>query len=100
MADISSMPDSKYAAGVYGSIDYSSNSVTTNFVANYETGSYINEGMKQEVVSKLSNFNRLGYELNYGLYGILYKDTLHGKRLFNFFFSLSHKDYFNTLFTY
>ncbi len=83
----------KILAGIYGSADYSSSAVTSAFVTNFLQGSYINDNLKQQVVSNLQTANRLGYSLNYGAIGVLYNDTIHKKHAFNFFVALRHKDY-------
>jgi len=87
----------KYLAGIYGNADYSSNAVTTAFLTNYIQGSYLDDNLKQQVVSNLQNTNRLGYSLNYGAMGVLYNDTIKS-HVFNFFIALRHKSYINAAF--
>ena len=85
----------KFMVGVYGNADYSSSAVTTAFAANFLTGSYINDDLKQQVVSNLQTANRVGYSLNYGIIGVLYNDTINKKRAFNFFAALRNRSYVN-----
>lgn len=88
----------KYMAGIYGNVDYSSNAITSTFAASFLQGKYIDSAHKQQVSSRLKNSNRMGYSLNYGIFGVLYNDTVKGKRAFNFFVALRHKDYLNVAF--
>lgn len=87
----------KFLAGIYGNADYSSSAVTSAFASNFLQGSYINDNLKQQVVSNLQTSNRLGYSLNYGAFGVLYNDTIK-KHAFNFFVAMRHKDYVNANF--
>lgn len=90
---------SKVTIGAYGNADYASNAITSKFAYNFIKGSYLDSTLKNSVSSKLQKENRLGYELNYGLYAVVAHDTIRHKRVFNFFFALRHKDYFNASFT-
>jgi hypothetical protein len=85
----------KSLAGISGSFDYSSNAITSAFAANFLQGSYLNDNLKSQVSSNLENSNRLEYSFSYGVYGVLYNDTINKTRVFNFFVALRHKDYMN-----
>ncbi|HTB31705.1 MAG TPA: hypothetical protein VK808_06745, partial [Bacteroidia bacterium] len=85
----------KFMAGMYGNADYSSSAITSAFATNFIEGNYLDSAQKQQVSSRLKNSNRLGYSLNYGIFGVLYNDTVKGKRAFNFFIALRHKAYLN-----
>lgn len=89
----------KFLAGIYGDADYSSSAVTSAFATNFLQGSYINNDLKQQVVSNLQTTNRLGFALNYGVLGVLYNDSIHKKHAFNFFIALRNKEYVNANFT-
>ncbi len=86
--------EGKYLLGVYGNADYSSSAVTSTFAQNFVLGGNM-DNYKDQVSAKLKNANRLGYSLNYGIFGVLYNDTIKGKRAFNFFVALRHKAYLN-----
>ena len=88
----------KYLVGMEGNADFSSNAITSAFAADFLQGNYIDSTRKQQVSSRLKNANRIGYSLNYGIFGVLYNDTIKGKRAFNFFIALRHKDYLNVAF--
>jgi hypothetical protein len=88
----------KFLVGIYGNVDYSSSAVTSAFATNFIEGNYLDSIHKQQVSSRLKNSNRLGYSLNYGIFGVLYNDTVKGKRAFNFFIAMRHKDYLNVTF--
>lgn len=87
----------KYSVGIYGNADYSSSAVTTAFATSFLTGQYINDGLKQQVVSNLETANRAGFLLNTGIVGVLYNDSM-GKHGFNFFFALRERAYLNANF--
>lgn len=88
----------KFLAGIYGDIDYSSNALTNAFVTNFLEGHYIDDNLKQQVVSNLQTSNRIGYSLNYGIIGVLYNDTVNKKHVLNFFVALRNKSYLNANF--
>ena len=88
----------KFLTGIYGNADYNSSTITSAFLTNFLQGSYINDNLKQQVVSNFQTANRLGYSLNYGAIGVLYNDTINKKHAFNFFVALRHKDYINANF--
>ncbi len=87
----------KYMVGVYGNADYSSSAVTTAFGTNFLEGNYINDDLKQQVVSNLQPANRAGFSLNTGIIGVLYNDSM-GKHNFNFFLALRDRSYLNANF--
>jgi hypothetical protein len=89
----------KFAIGAYGDLNFSSNAVTSSFLYNFLAGNYIDNGLKQQVVNNLQTHTRIGFAFDYGVFGVLYNDTIRKKRVFNFFFALRHKRYFNTSFT-
>lgn len=91
-------PDKSFFGGAYVNFDVASNSVTNLFAANMLLGNNIGTGIKQEVVHNFSEFNRVGYTLNYGVYGVLHSDTIKQK-VINLFFAIRHKSYINAVFS-
>ncbi len=89
----------KYAIGAYGNADFNSDCITSAFAYSFLTGSYLNDNLKQQVSSRLKASNRFGYSLTYGIYGVLYNDTIGKKKPYNFFFALRHKAYVNCSFS-
>lgn len=89
----------KIATGMYGNADFGSNCITSQFAYDFAMGNYLDSNLKRSVASELKKNNRLGYNLNFGIYAVLYNDTIRDKRIFNFFFALRHKSYFNASFT-
>ena len=87
-----------FAGGVYGSADFNSTCITSSFATNILLGNYIGDNLKQQVTSNLGKFNRIGYNLNYGVYGVWHNDSIQ-TRVFNFFFAIRHKSYLNTDFS-
>ncbi|HSY75855.1 MAG TPA: DUF5723 family protein [Bacteroidia bacterium] len=87
-----------FTGGIYGNADFNSTCITTAFATNFLLGNYIGDNLKQEVSSNFNKFNRIGYSLNYGAYGVWHNDSVQ-TRVFNFFFALRHKSYINTDFS-
>lgn len=87
-----------FTGGIYGGADLATTCVTNLFAINLLEGNYIDSKLKQEVINNLSKFNRGGYTLNYGIYGVWHCDTIK-QRVFNFFFAICHKSYINTVFS-
>ncbi|HXB12558.1 MAG TPA: hypothetical protein VNZ45_11260, partial [Bacteroidia bacterium] len=58
----------KFAIGAYGNADFNSNCITTAFAYNFLEGSYLDNNLKQQVSSRLTQINRLGFSLNYGIF--------------------------------
>ena len=89
----------KYSVAVYGNLDFSSSCITNLFAVNFALGNYINNNLKDGVSSRLQTTNRLGYIFNYGAFVVWHNDTIKKKRVFNFFYALRHKSYFNAAFS-
>jgi hypothetical protein len=70
--------------------DYFANasSLTANFINKFYTGGYIDVALKDQVRNKTKNSNRLGAELNYGLFAAFKLDSLFHKEGFNLFFNV------------
>lgn len=90
----------KYSVGAYVNGDFGSNCITNQFAGNLLFGNYIDDKLKQQVVKNLQpSGNRLGLMLDYGAYIVFHNDTIKKKRIFNIFYALRHKTYFNTTFS-
>lgn len=89
----------KYLIGFSADADFSSNALTNSFAYNWLTGNYLSDGLKNQVSVLLSQNNRAGFELNYGMYMVIHSDTSKSKRATNYFIALRHKSYLNASFT-
>jgi len=67
-APIYSQWDTGYSIGMYGRYQLSSNAFSTNFVSNIYRGKTLSRPLRQKVSNKLTRNNRLGADLDYGLY--------------------------------
>lgn len=63
----SNYPSSKNSIGINGDFLYGSNCITANFANTYLTNQYIDTTLKQNVSSRMSPNNYLGYDLDGGL---------------------------------
>src|SRR5581483_4285724 len=89
----------KFSVGVCGNLDFGSNAITSDFAYSFYRGNYLDSALKKQVSSNLKTNNRIGFNFSYGLYAVLYNDTIRKKRVFNFFAALKQRNYFNASFT-
>ncbi|MBL4651846.1 MAG: hypothetical protein JKY53_03130 [Flavobacteriales bacterium] len=59
---------SKIVVGVSGEIQYNSSAITNEFAKTFYQGDYLTNEIKQSSLGRMTNFNRLGLDVNYGVY--------------------------------
>ena len=89
-------PGSSLGAG----FDYGVNSSSVNikFFNTFYRGDYIDDDLKQSVFDKTKDKNRLGFDLNYGLWYVHNPDSVSGKSM-SWFVSLRNRQHADALFT-
>ncbi|MDQ3047825.1 MAG: hypothetical protein M3R27_09785 [Bacteroidota bacterium] len=93
-------PDSaKTRIGIAGDYILNSTAFTTEFISKFYKGGYIDENLKNRVLDRTRNTNRVGAELNYGIYGAFTLDSLMGKEGFSVFFSVRNREHFDALYS-
>src|SRR5687768_5507737 len=74
--------------GIFSDYTLNSNAITHDFIQPFYKGTFIETKQKDRVFSRLLRENRLGADVNYGLYYVHLPDSLWGKSQFGLFFSL------------
>lgn len=99
--------DPKTRIGFTSDYFINSSSFTTQFLNKFYQGGYIDVALKDRVSARTKNSNRVGAELNYGIYAAFRLDSLSRRNRFNLFFSIrdrqhvdAHvpKDFYNVAF--
>lgn len=93
-------PDSaKARIGITADYDLGSNNLTNEFSSIYYRGGYINNALKDEVLGRTKNKNRVGANLNYGIYAAFKLDSLFHKKDISLFFSIKNREHFDAAFS-
>lgn len=93
-------PDSaKTRIGVNADYNVGSNNLTNEFVSKFYKGGYIDEQLKNEVLSRTKNNNRLGGDINTGIYGAFKFDSLFHKKNLSLFFAIKDRQHFDASFS-
>lgn len=93
-------PDSASArTGI--NIDYAigSNNLTNEFTGKFYKGGYIDAGLKNEVLSRTKGKNRIGADVNTGIYAAFKLDSLFHKKNISIFFSVKDRQHFDAGFS-
>lgn len=85
--------------GIIADYELGSNNLTNAFLEKFYTGGYIDAGMKDEVLSRTENKNRVGANINGGIYGAFALDSLFHKPNFGLFFSIKDREHFDAAFS-
>ena len=88
-------PDSaKIRVGLVGDFELNSNAITAKFFSKFYNGGYISSDLKNQVLDRIKNQNRIGADLNYGAYVGIKLDSLCHKKDVSLFFSLRDREHF------
>ncbi len=90
---------SKARIGITSDYFVNANSLTSNFINKFYTGGYIDVTLKNQVLARTKNSNRIGAELNYGVFAAFKMDSLFHKNVFNLFFSVRDRTHFDSHFS-
>ena len=93
-------PDSsKTRIGITSDYDINSNAFTNTFISKFYLGGYIDTDLKNSVLSRTKNINRIGGNLNNGIFAAFnLESTFHNKNL-NFFISVRDRLHFDSQFS-
>ena len=89
----------KIRVGVAGEYGLNSNALTNEFTSKFYTGGYINNDLKDEVLNRVRNTNRVGADVNYGIYVAFMPDSLFHKKNISVFFSVRDREHFDARFS-
>jgi hypothetical protein len=85
--------------GISGDYDINSNALTNQFTHKFYTGGYINEGLKNLVLNRIKNENRIGGNINSGLFAAFKSDPYGKYKNISLFFSIRDRSHFDVQFS-
>jgi hypothetical protein len=89
-------PDSSsISTGIIGEYGINANAFTTQFLSKFYSGGYIDSNLKNQVLDKTKNKNRIGADINYGIFAAFKLDSLFHKKDFSVFISLRDRQHFD-----
>jgi hypothetical protein len=94
--DLSDLPNAR--VGITSDNFVNASSLTTKFINKFYTGGYIDATLKNQVRSKTKNSNRMGAELNEGIFASFKLDSLFHKDAFHLFLSVRDRFHFDARF--
>lgn len=93
-------PDSaKVRVGIAGDAGINSSSLTAAFIGKFYNGGYIDDDLKNSVLEKTRLKNRIGADMNYGIYAAFAPDSFMHKKNVSFFVSLRDRQHFDARFS-
>ncbi len=85
--------------GIVGDYDINSNALTNQFTKKFYTGGYINEELKNSVLSRIKNNNRVGGNINSGVFAAFKSDPYGKYKNISLFFSIRDREHFDAQFS-
>lgn len=82
------LDSSKTRIGISADYDLNSNAFTNAFISKFYKGGYIDTDLKNSVLKRAKNTNRIGGNFNYGINGVINLDSLNHKKNISVFFSV------------
>lgn len=93
-------PDSaKTRIGIGADYDLNSNALTTAFISKFYKGGYIDADLKNSVLDRVKNKNRMGANINYAVYAAFQLDSIFHRQNISLFFSVRDRAHFDTKFS-
>lgn len=93
-------PDSaSVRTGITADYAIGSNNLTNEFIGKFYKGGYIDAGLKDEVLSRTRNKNRIGADVNTGIYAAFKLDSLFHKKNISIFFGVKDRQHFDAGFS-
>jgi hypothetical protein len=93
-------PDSaRTRIGVSFDYSFGSNNLTNEFISKFYNGGYIDNTLKDEVLSRSKNKNRIGADMNTGIYGAFKFDSIFHKKNLSLFFAIKDRQHFDASFS-
>lgn len=89
----------KTRIGIVGDYDLNSNAFTTTFLTKFYTGGFIDTDLKNSVLDRAKNINRMGANFNYGIYAAIKLDSSKHKKDVSVFFSVRDRFHFDSQFS-
>jgi hypothetical protein len=93
-------PDSaKTRVGIQADYSIGSNNLTNEFMGKFYNGGYIDTELKNEVLSRTKNKNRLGADVNTGIFFAFKPDSVFHKKNLSFFLAIKDRQHFDASFS-
>lgn len=93
-------PDSaKTKIGIAVDAQLNSNSLSADFISKFYKGGYISNELKDGVLEQIKNKNRLGADLNTGVFAAFKLDSLFHRKDFSIFISIKDRQHFDCAFS-
>lgn len=93
-------PDSsKTRIGLMADYDLNSNVLTSQFISKFYKGNYLDSDLKNSVLDRIKNNNRVGANINYSIYGVFKTDSIFHKKNTCLFFSIKDREHFDVRFS-
>lgn len=93
-------PDSaKVRTGISADYSLNSSAFTNYFISKFYKGGYIDTDLKNLVLGRMRNTNRVGADLNYGIYAAFKLDSIFHKKNVSIFFSVRDRAHFDARFS-
>lgn len=86
---------SRVKIGGAGEFLINANALTSSFISKFYNGGYIDAELKKSVLDKTKLRNRIGGDLNYGIYAAFQPDSFLHKKNVGIFFSLRDRQHFD-----
>jgi len=86
----------KTRVGIAGDCFANASSLTADFITKFYRGGYIDVDLKDKVLARTKNSNRIGAELNTGIFAAFKLDSFCHKTGFNLFFSIRDRQHFDS----
>ncbi len=90
---------SKTHFGITGDYDFNSNALTNSLLAKFYLGGYIDTDLKNSVLNRLKNENRLGGNIDYGAYASVKMKSFLGSKFISLFFSARDRTHLDAQFS-
>jgi hypothetical protein len=89
-------PDSsRISIGLQAGYELNASALTTKFLTKFYRGGYIDREMKDEVLDRTKMKNRMGANVNMGIFAAFRPDSFLHKTNYSFFFSVQDRQHFN-----
>jgi hypothetical protein len=93
-------PDSaRTRVGLVGEYGINSNAITNKFITKFYNGGYIDIDKKDDVLGRVKNVNRIGGDVNYGIYVAFKPDSILHKKNVSVFLSFRNREHFDARFS-
>lgn len=89
----------KTKIGIIGNYDLNSNAFTTSFLIKFYTGGYLDKDLRNSVLARSKNINRVGANVNYGVFAAFKLDPNKHKKKTSIFFSVRDRFHLDGLFS-